>query len=64
MNGAVRLIGGLVSTEGIVQMCVSGRWRKLCYNDWGYQEAFVVCRQLGLPATGEHDMTQFMFIVY
>ena len=38
-------------------MCVRGRWRDLCYSSWDYQEAFVVCRQLGLPATGEcvHD---------
>ena len=34
-------------------MCVGGKWRELCYSSWGYQEAFVVCRQLGLPATGE-----------
>ena len=53
VTGNVRLIGGLVPTEGTVQMCVGGRWRELCYSGWSYQEAFVVCRQLGLPATGE-----------
>ena len=51
--GNVRLIGGLVPTDGTVQMCVGGRWRELCYSGWDYYEAFVVCRQLGLPATGE-----------
>ena len=34
-------------------MCVGERWRELCYSGWDYKEAFVVCRQLGLPATGE-----------
>ena len=53
VNGTVRLIGGLVPTEGTVQMCVNGRWRELCNRYWGNQEAVVVCRQLGLPATGE-----------
>ena len=54
INGSVRLIGGLVPTEGTVQMWVGGRWRELCYSfSWSYEEAFVVCRQLGLPATGE-----------
>ena len=51
--GSVKLTGGLIPTEGTVLMCVGGRWRKLCYSYWGYQEAFVVCRQLELPATGE-----------
>ena len=43
-------------TEGTVQMCVDGRWREMCNSYWGNQEAFVVCRQLGLPATGECDI--------
>ena len=63
MNGTVHLIGGLVTTEGTVQMCVGGRWRELCYSYWGNQEAFVVCRQLGLPATGEYDIILVSYVV-
>ena len=52
-NGQVRLVGGLVDIEGTVEFCKNGAWSSLCSEQWGYLEAFVVCRQLGLPATGE-----------
>ena len=52
-NGHVRLVDGLVDSEGTVELCQNGAWNSLCSNQWGYQEAFVVCRQLGLPATGK-----------
>ena len=65
VTGNVRLIGGLVPTEGTVQMCVGGRWRELCYrySRWRYQEAFVVCRQLGLPATGEWVIITHYYVI-
>ena len=52
-NGAVRLTDGLIATEGTVEVCYNGGWTTVCSDsNWGYQEAFVVCRQLGYPATG------------
>ena len=51
-NGDVRLVGGLVGTEGTVEVCDNGAWNSVCHNHWEYQEAFVVCRQLNLPTTG------------
>ena len=51
-SGSVRLTDGLISTEGTVEVCYNGAWNSVCDSGWGYQEAFVACRQLGLPATG------------
>ena len=43
-------------------MCYNGAWTFVCHYDYGYQEAFVVCRHLGLPATGNNTNTyQLMF---
>ena len=33
-------------------MCAHGRWTGVCGSYWNYQDAFVVCRLLGYPATG------------
>ena len=54
-DGDVRLVGGAVEYEGLVEICVNGAWGTVCYgtssnsyfNYWGYDEARIVCRQLG-----------------
>ena len=50
-NGAVRLTGGLVPQQGNVEVCLSGSWSRVCDRNWDYKDSFVVCRQLGYPAT-------------
>ena len=54
-SGSVRLIGGLIPQEGTVQVCMNAVWSSVCPSYWDYKDAFVVCRQLGYPATGEND---------
>ena len=54
-HGTVRLIGGLIPEEGTVEVCVNAVWSSVCRSSWDYKDAFVVCRQLGYPATGEND---------
>ena len=51
-NNDIRLAGGLGPTEGRVEVCVQGRWSGVCGSSWSDQDAFVVCRQMGYPATG------------
>ena len=51
-QGALRLIGGSVSTEGRVEFCNNNAWGTVCDDLWGATDAVVVCRQLGLSTTG------------
>ena len=43
----VRLVGGSSSSEGRVEIKVAGVWGTVCDNNWGDNDANVVCRQLG-----------------
>ena len=60
-SGSVRLIGGLIPQEGTVQVCVNRMWSSVCPSYWDYKDAFVVCRQLGYPATGENKWVHSSF---
>ena len=51
-SGSVQLHGGVIPEAGTVEYCISGTWRAVCHGNWDYKDAFVVCRQLGFPATG------------
>ena len=52
---AVRLVGGMNETEGRVEICYAGNWYKVCgdsYPSQMYEEARVVCKQLGYSKSG------------
>ena len=51
----MKLIGGLIPEEGTVEVCMTGVWSSVCDSYWDYKDAFVICRQLGYPASGEND---------
>ena len=54
-SGSVRLIDGLILEEETVQVCVNGVWSSVCDSSRDHNDSFVVCRQLGYPATGKKD---------
>ena len=45
-HGDVRLVGGEISNEGIVEICLNDTWVLVCDSSWNVQESRVVCRQL------------------
>ena len=52
---SIRLVGGRNEREGWVEVFYNGQWGAVCGGDyWGTQEAEVVCRELGLFASGKH----------
>ena len=48
-EGLIRLSGGTSSLEGRVEIFHDDVWGSICDDDWGMDEATVVCNQLGFP---------------
>ena len=55
MRGAVRLVGGVTNSGGLLEVCVNGVWGTVCdyQNEWNYENVAVVCRQLNLPTSSQ-----------
>ncbi|XP_045567398.1 neurotrypsin, partial [Salmo salar] len=51
-QGSVRLQGGRSKLDGRVEVYLQGVWGSVCSDDWGDQDATVVCRQLGQGFSG------------
>ena len=61
VHGTIRLVGGSLTREGRVEVCISGQWGTVCDDFWGTSDANVACGQLGYSSTGKH--WHFMLII-
>ena len=53
-NEDIRLQGAIgQDTAGRVEVCVDREWRSICQDNFGYNDASVVCRQLGFSPYGK-----------
>lgn len=55
-TGQVRLVGGVTGASGRLEVCANGVWGNVCNlkDDWGPDNAGVVCRQLGFSSVGKN----------
>ena len=42
--------------RGRVEICINGSYGTLCDDNWNYEDASVVCSQLGFSRYGEHHI--------
>ncbi len=45
----MRLAGGRHEKEGRLEVCMNGVWGAVAHYAWTFEDATVVCRQLGFP---------------
>ena len=60
-NGKVRLVNGLTSSRGVVEVCVNGRFAIVCADHWDNMDASVVCREQGYSPYGKPNNIKFYY---
>ena len=51
-HSSVRLVAGDTLNDGLIQVCLEGKWYFACSEDWSKEEAMVVCSQTGFIGEG------------
>lgn len=52
VTGDIRLIGGILASEGRLEVCINRVWGTVCGATWSTYNSRVVCRQLGHQELG------------
>lgn len=58
-EGSIRLVGGTVAHEGLVEVCNNNAWGTICDDSFGESEANVACKQLGFLGTGVCSVSMY-----
>ena len=53
-HSSVRLVAGDTFNDGVIQVCLEGKWYYVCDEDWSAQEASVACNQAGFILEGRN----------
>ena len=51
-DGDIRLVGGSTIYQGRVEVCVNRAWGTVCGYSWSWNDAKVVCNQIGAQSFG------------
>ena len=63
-NGEMRLTGGKVSSEGVVELCVSGVWTLVGLDSWDENDASVVCLNINSDTKCMHYLHSVKLKLY
>ena len=61
-DGAVRLLGGSIESEGTVEICFDNLWGLVTQSKWSTSDARVTCKQLGSPS--QNTQMSIFFALY
>ena len=56
INGAIRLNPlneSISATQGLVEICIAGRWNRTCSSNINNDDARALCIIMGLPSNGK-----------
>lgn len=59
-DGDVKLVGGVNTTLGLLEVCINNAWGTVCNTRFGARDAQVICRQLNFPTEGTHTYVKII----